>query len=171
MRFSPRPSLARLARAAVFPLVLALGAGGMSAAVAQTDDLPPGAKALDEFSHVQLHTGVFVIDAAVAANPADRKQGRMYRTQLASNEGMLFVFNVDAVHCFWMKNTQIPLSIAFMRADSAITAIDEMQAETTNSHCPRTRNDGVYALEMNQGWFEANGIRPGMKIEGLPQPQ
>jgi uncharacterized protein len=169
VRFSARPSLARLARAAVFPLVLALGAGGMSAAVAQTDDLPPGAKAPDEFSHVQLHTGVFVIDAAVAANPADRKQGLMYRTQLAPNEGMLFVYNVDAVHCFWMKNTPIPLSIAFMRADGTITDIDEMQAETTDSHCPS--NNGVYALEMNQGWFEANGIRPGVKIEGLPQPQ
>jgi uncharacterized protein len=169
VRFSPRAWLARLARPAVFSLALALGAGGMSAAWAQTDDLPPGAKAPDEFPRVQLHTGVVVIDAAVATNPADRHQGLMYRTELAPNEGMLFVYNVDAVHCFWMKDTLIPLSIAFLRADGTITDTDEMQAETTDHHC--ARNSGRYALEMNQGWFDANGIGPGMKVEGLPRPQ
>jgi uncharacterized protein len=169
VRFSRRPSLARLARAA-FPLVLALGVGAMPACRGQTDDRPR-AKAPNEFPHAQLYTGALVIDAAVAANPADREQGLMNRTQLAPNEGMLFIFKVDDVHCFWMKNTPIPLSIAFMRADGTITDIDEMQAETADRHCPPTRNDGVYALEMNQGWFQANGIRPGMTIEGLPQPQ
>jgi uncharacterized protein len=169
VRFCPRPALARLARAAIFALVLVLGAGAMPAARAQTDDLPLGAKAPGELPHVQLHTGALVIDAAVAASPADRKQGLMYRTQLAPNEAMLFVYNVDAVHCFWMKNTPIPLSIAFMRADGTITDIDQMQAETIDSHCPRT--NGRYALEMNQSWFEANGIGPGMKFEDLPQQQ
>ena len=77
-----------------------------------------------------------MIDAAVAANDADREQGLMYRTQLAPNEGMLFVFNENAVHCFWMKNTLIPLSIAFMRADGTITDIDEMQAETDQQSLP-----------------------------------
>lgn len=169
MRFTPRPSLALVARAAFLPLVLALTAGVMPAAVAQGDDMPPGGRAPDDFPRVQLHTGDLVIDAAVAANPTDRKRGLMYRTQLAPNEGMLFVYNVDAVHCFWMKNTQIPLAIAFMRGDGTITDIDEMQAETTDHHC--ARNDGLYALEMNQGWFQANGIGPGMKIDSLPQPQ
>ena len=93
----------------------------------------------------------------------------MYRTELAPNEGMLFVFGENAVHCFWMKNTLIPLSIAFMRADGTITDIDEMQAETTNNHCPR--NNGVYALEMSKDWFSSKGITPGTKIQGLPQPQ
>jgi uncharacterized protein len=73
------------------------------------------------------------------------------------------------VHCFWMKNTLIPLSIAFVRADGTITDIDEMQAETTDNHCPR--NNGVYALEMSKGWFTSKGIKPGTKLQGLPSPQ
>ncbi|AOJ03451.1 MULTISPECIES: DUF192 domain-containing protein [Burkholderia] len=169
MRFSLRSSLARLARATVFPVALALAAGGMHAAFAQTAQLPPGAKQPSEFPRVKLRAGMYVIDAAVAANDADREQGLMYRSQLAPNEGMLFVFNENAVHCFWMKNTLIPLSIAFVRADGTITDIDEMKAETTDNHCPR--NNGVYALEMSRGWFAAKGIKPGMKIDGLPKPQ
>lgn len=164
MRFSVRSWLARFAIAAVLPAAaLALAP---QAAVAQ--QLPPGAKTPDQFPRVKLTLGMFVIDAAVAANDADREQGLMYRTKLAPNEGMLFVFDENAVHCFWMKNTLIPLSIAFMRADGTITDIDEMQAETTNNHCPR--NNGVYALEMSKGWFAAKGIKPGMTIQGLPQP-
>ncbi|AOK30427.1 MULTISPECIES: DUF192 domain-containing protein [Burkholderia] len=169
MRFSPRSSLARVARAAVFPVAIALAAGGMQAALAQTAQLPPGAKQPGDFPRAKLRAGMHVIDAAVAANDSDREQGLMYRSQLAPNEGMLFVFNENAVHCFWMKNTLIPLSIAFIRADGTITDIDEMQAETTNNHCPR--NNGVYALEMSKGWFTAKGIKPGMKIDGLPKPQ
>nr|WP_254212907.1 DUF192 domain-containing protein [Burkholderia multivorans] len=166
VRFSLRSSLGRLARAAVFPAALAVLALGMQSAGAQ---IPPGAKQPSEFPRVKLRAGMYVIDAAVAANDADREQGLMYRSQLAPNEGMLFVFNENAVHCFWMKNTLIPLSIAFIRADGTITDIDEMQAETTNNHCPR--NNGVYALEMSKGWFAAKGIKPGMKLEGLPKPQ
>jgi uncharacterized membrane protein (UPF0127 family) len=145
-------------------LCTSLASGG---ALAQ--QLPAGVKQPSEFPRVKLTAGMFVIDAAVAANDADREQGLMYRSQLAPNEGMLFVFRENAVHCFWMKNTLIPLSIAFMRADGTITDIDEMQAETTNNHCPR--NNGVYALEMSTGWFASKGIKPGMKIQGLPQPQ
>jgi len=166
VRFSLRSSLGRLARAAVFPAALAVLALGVHTAHAQ---MPPGAKQPSEFPHVKLRAGMYVIDAAVAASDADREQGLMYRTQLAPNEGMLFVFNENAVHCFWMKNTLIPLSIAFIRADGTITDIDEMQAETTNNHCPR--NNGVYALEMSKGWFDAKGIKPGMKIQGLPAPR
>jgi uncharacterized membrane protein (UPF0127 family) len=166
VRFPLRSSLGRLARAALVPVALALAAGGMQTASAQ---IPAGAKQPSEFPHVKLRAGMYAINAAVAANDPDREQGLMYRSQLAPNEGMLFVFNENAVHCFWMKNTLIPLSIAFMRADGTITDIDEMQAETTDNHCPR--NNGVYALEMSKGWFTAKGVKPGMKIDGLPQPQ
>ncbi|NHH81861.1 DUF192 domain-containing protein [Burkholderia gladioli] len=169
MRFSPRSSLSRLVRLAVVPVALALAAGGIAPALAQSNGIPPGAKQPSEFPRVKLRAGMYAIDAAVAANEADREQGLMYRSQLAPNEGMLFVFNENAVHCFWMKNTLIPLSIAFIRADGTVTDIDEMQAETTDNHCPR--NNGVYALEMSKGWFTAKGIKPGMKLEGLPQPQ
>ncbi len=168
MRFSFRSWMARVALALALP-VCALAAAQFVPATAFAQTMPAGAKPPEAFPRVKLTAGMFVIDAAVAANDTDREQGLMYRTQLAPNEGMLFVFNENAVHCFWMKNTLIPLSIAFMRADGTITDVDEMQAETTNNHCPR--NNGMYALEMSRGWFSAKGIRPGMKMGGLPQPQ
>ncbi|HKU00780.1 MAG TPA: DUF192 domain-containing protein [Paraburkholderia sp.] len=176
MRFSLRPLIARCALAVALPLAAAVGTiaaltftTAATSSVAHAQQMPPGAKQPGDFPHVKLTAGMFVIDAGVAANDADREQGLMYRTQLAPNEGMLFVFGENAVHCFWMKNTLIPLSIAFMRADGTITDIDEMQAETTNNHCPR--NNGTYALEMSKGWFSSKGIKPGMKIEGLPPLQ
>ena len=172
MRFPLRPLIARCALAVAVPLatVAALTfATVATTGVAHAQQMPPGAKQPGDFPRVKLTAGMFVIDAAVAANDADREQGLMYRTNLAPNEGMLFVFNENAVHCFWMKNTLIPLSIAFMRADGTVTDIDEMQAETTNNHCPK--NNGVYALEMSKGWFTSKGIKPGMKIQGLPAAQ
>lgn len=172
MRFSLRTLLARCALAVAVPLaaVAALTLTSLAApGVAHAQQMPPGAKRPGDFPRVKLTAGMFVIDAAVAANDPDREQGLMYRTQLAPNEGMLFVFGENAVHCFWMKNTLIPLSIAFIRADGTITDIDEMQAETTNNHCPR--NNGAFALEMGQGWFSSKGIKPGMKIQGLPPLQ
>jgi uncharacterized protein len=166
VRFFPSSLMARVALAVALP-VAALSFAASTTAYAQ--QMPPGAKQPGDFPRVKLSIGMYAIDAAVAANDADREQGLMYRTQLQPNEGMLFVFNENAVHCFWMKNTLIPLSIAFMRADGTVTDIDEMQAETTNNHCPT--NNGTYALEMSKGWFAAKGIKPGMKIQGLPQAQ
>jgi uncharacterized membrane protein (UPF0127 family) len=160
-----RSRIAAMIRACVIALLLPFAA----APLAQAQTMPPGAKQPSDFPRAKLTAGMYVIDAAVAANDADREQGLMYRTKLAPNEGMLFVFNENAVHCFWMKNTLIPLSIAFIRADGTITDIDEMQAETENNHCPR--NNGVYALEMSKGWFAAKGIKPGMQLKGLPRAQ
>ena len=160
-----RPRFAAFIRACVIALTLPFAA----LPLAQAQTMPPGAKQPSDFPRAKLTAGMFVIDAAVAANDPDREQGLMYRTELKPNEGMLFVFNENAVHCFWMKNTLIPLSIAFMRADGTVTDIDEMQAETESNHCPR--NNGVYALEMSKGWFTAKGIKPGMQIKGLPRAQ
>lgn len=172
MRFSLRSFFVRCALVVALPFAAFAAltfttAATSSSALAQ--QMPPGAKQPSEFPRVKLTAGMFVIDAAVAANDADREQGLMYRSQLGPNEGMLFVFGENAVHCFWMKNTLIPLSIAFIRADGTITDIDEMQAETTNNHCPR--NNGTFALEMPKGWFTAKGIKPGMVIQGLPPLQ
>ncbi|AXE93379.1 DUF192 domain-containing protein [Paraburkholderia sp. 22099] len=167
MRFFMRSLVARFAVAVALPLAAITLAA--TAAPAHAQPIPAGAKQPGDFPRAKLTAGMFVIDAAVAANDADREQGLMYRTSLAPNEGMLFVFNENAVHCFWMKNTLIPLSIAFIRADGTVTDIDEMQAETTNNHCPK--NNGVYALEMSKGWFTSKGIKPGMKIQGLPAAQ
>ncbi|KIG04040.1 hypothetical protein AWB72_00769 [Caballeronia concitans] len=160
-----RSRMTGAARALFIAMLLPLA----SIPLAEAQTMPPGAKQPSEFPRAKLTAGMYVIDAAVAASDADREQGLMYRTQLGANEGMLFVFNENAVHCFWMKNTLIPLSIAFIRADGTITDIDEMQAETENNHCPR--NNGVYALEMSKGWFAAKGIKPGVKIKGLPGVQ
>ncbi|MGI4855514.1 MAG: DUF192 domain-containing protein [Janthinobacterium lividum] len=118
-----------------------------------------------QFPTVELSAGLNLIHAEVATNDADREQGLMYRKSLAPNSGMLFVFDERAGHCFWMKNTLIPLSIAFMGDDGTISDIDEMAAETENNHCP-TRA-GRYALEMEQGWFTKHGVHPGMQIKGL----
>jgi uncharacterized protein len=168
VRISLRSLVARFAVAVAVPLAIAsFTLSPVHNAYAQ--EFPPGAKQPSEFPRTKLTVGMFVIDAAVAANEPDRQQGLMYRSQLAPNEGMLFAFNENAVHCFWMKNTLIPLSIAFIRADGTITDIDEMDAETTNNHCPR--NNGVYALEMSKDWFESKGIKPGMVIQGLPAAQ
>lgn len=169
--------LGRLVRRALVafsvPLVSLIAVAPLAAhaqpLAAAPGQMPPGAKKPADFPHTKLTAGMYVIDAAVAANDADREQGLMYRTKLEPNEGMLFIFNETAVHCFWMKNTLIPLSIAFMRADGTVTDIDEMQAETENNHCPR--NNGVYALEMSKGWFASKGIQPGTQIKGLPAPQ
>jgi uncharacterized membrane protein (UPF0127 family) len=161
--------LGRTLRRAVAALAIPLATGfAIAPALVHAQQFPAGAKQPGDFPRAKLTAGMFVIDAAVAANDADREQGLMYRTSLQPNEGMLFVFDERAEHCFWMKNTLIPLSIAFMRADGTVTDIDEMKEETTDNHCPR--NNGIYALEMSKGWFEAKGIQPGMKITGLPAP-
>jgi uncharacterized protein len=166
---SLRSRIARIIATAAATLAVAILSASLAPGSAAAQQMPAGVKQPSEFPRAKLTAGMFVIDAAVAANNADREQGLMYRTQLAPNEGMLFVFGENAVHCFWMKNTLIPLSIAFIRADGTITDIDEMEAETTNNHCPR--NNGVYALEMSKGWFASKAIKPGTKIQGLPQPQ
>jgi uncharacterized protein len=137
-------------------------------ASAQSASLPAGFKQPGDFPKLKLTIGMYLVNASVAANQADREQGLMYRDSLGPNEGMLFAFDENAGHCFWMKNTEIPLSIAFIREDGIITDLDEMKAETTNNHCPT--HNGRYALEMSQGWFAAKGIKPGMQVMGLPQP-
>jgi uncharacterized membrane protein (UPF0127 family) len=91
----------------------------------------------------------------------------MNRTSMPTNSGMLFIFEQKAGHCFWMNNTKIPLSIAFIADDGKIVNIEEMQAETTNNHCPKVAVR--YALEMNKQWFSERVIVPGTAIQGLPK--
>ncbi|GIZ53801.1 hypothetical protein NCCP691_38150 [Noviherbaspirillum aridicola] len=108
-----------------------------------------------------------LIRAEVAARDADRQQGLMYREKMGANEGMVFVFDGPAQVCMWMKNTLIPLSVAFIDERGTIVNIEDMQPQTTDSHC--ARKPIRYALEMNQGWFRQKNIKPGMAIGGLPQ--
>jgi uncharacterized membrane protein (UPF0127 family) len=118
-------------------------------------------------STIELKTGIYRIQAELADTPKAREVGLMNRTSMPTNSGMLFVFEQKAGHCFWMNNTKIPLSIAFIADDGKIVNIEEMQAETTNNHCPKAAVR--YALEMNKQWFSERVIVPGTVIQGLPK--
>ena len=116
---------------------------------------------------VELKAGIYRIQAELADTPKAREVGLMNRTSMPTNSGMLFVFEQKAGHCFWMNNTKIPLSIAFIADDGKIVNIEEMQAETTSNHCPKAAVR--YALEMNKQWFAERVIVPGTIVNGLPK--
>jgi uncharacterized protein len=120
-----------------------------------------------KFPVVSLTAGMHVIRAEVAASEAERQQGLMFREKMGPNEGMVFRFGAPASVCMWMKNTHIPLSVAFIDEHGKIVNIEDMQPQTTDSHC--AKKPVHYALEMNQGWFRQKNIKPGMVIEGLPR--
>jgi uncharacterized protein len=122
-----------------------------------------------KFPVVSLNAGMYVIKAEVAANDAEREQGLMFREKMGQNEGMLFVFPAPASVCMWMKNTLLPLSVAFMDAQGKIVNIEDMKPQTLDSHC--SSKMVRYALEMNEGWFKQKGIKPGNAIDGLPRLQ
>jgi uncharacterized membrane protein (UPF0127 family) len=116
---------------------------------------------------VELKTGIYRIQAEIADKPESRQTGLMNRTSMPMNSGMLFIFEEKAGHCFWMFNTKISLSIAFIADDGKIVNIEEMQAGTSNNHCPKSAVR--YALEMNKQWFSERVIGPGSVISGLPK--
>jgi hypothetical protein len=116
-------------------------------------------------SAIALNAGLYVIQAEVVDAPETRARGLMYRRSMPANHGMLFVFSYPERQCFWMKNTLIPLSIAFLDDRGVIVNIADMQPQTEDEHC--SAQPVRYALEMNQGWFATRNIRPGFKISGL----
>ena len=115
---------------------------------------------------VQLNAGIHLITAEVAASDPARTRGLMFRQSLAANHGMLFIFDSRSIHCMWMRNTLIPLSVAFIEDDGTIVNIRDMQPHDDRSHC--AKQPVRYALEMTQGWFEKKGLSPGAKIGRLP---
>jgi hypothetical protein len=114
---------------------------------------------------VELGAGMHRIRAELADTFATRVEGLMHRRSLAPNAGMLFVFDDSSIHCMWMKNTLIPLSVAFIDEAGAIINIADMQPHSEQSHC--ATRPARYALEMNKGWFAQRGIKPGAKLRGL----
>jgi uncharacterized membrane protein (UPF0127 family) len=118
---------------------------------------------------VQLKAGMHIIRAEVAADFATRAQGLMHRKSLGQNDGMLFVFDEAAIHCMWMKNTLIPLSVAFLDERGAIINMADMRPHSEQSHC--AAQPARYALEMNRGWFAQRGIKPGVQLGGLEPPR
>ena len=119
-----------------------------------------------DLPRVKLSAGMHQIDAQVAQTMDQRATGLMFRKEMPQHEGMLFVFEQPSVQCFWMKNTLLPLSVAFVEDDGRIANIDEMKAETLDSHC--SSKPVRYVLEMNTGWFAKKGIKAGAKLAGSP---
>ncbi|SRR5664279_5871823 len=115
---------------------------------------------------IRLNVGILNINAELAQSAEEREIGLMFRTAMAGNDGMIFVFEHPGQQCFWMKNTLIALDVAFIADDGAIVNIDRMAAQTLDGHC--SDKPVRYVLEMNDGWFGKRGIRAGQKIKGLP---
>jgi uncharacterized membrane protein (UPF0127 family) len=145
-------------------LTIALGV-----ATAVIGDVVGAQEAPTEFAVVPLSAGIYVIRAEVAALPSERERGLMFRQQMGANQGMVFLFDRPAVQCMWMKNTLIPLSVAFIADDGRILNIEDMSPQSEDNHC--AAKPARYALEMNRGWFAKHGIAEGSKISGLPKIQ
>ena len=117
-----------------------------------------------------LSAGMYLIQAQVAATTEQRATGLMHRKEMPTNEGMLFVFEQPAGQCFWMKNTLLPLTAAFVADDGTIVNLADMKPLDEASHC--SAKPVRYVLEMNQGWFAAKHIKAGHKLGGKAfQPQ
>ncbi len=114
---------------------------------------------------IELSAGMHRIEAEVASTPADRATGLMNRPAMPTHRGMLFVFAEAGVQCFWMKNTLIPLSIAFLDDDGRIVQIADMRPQSLDNHC--SVKPVRFALEMNAGWFRSRGLSAGARINGI----
>ena len=117
-----------------------------------------------ELPRAQLQAGMHLIQVQVASTGRQREIGLMWRKEMPVQEGMLFVFEQPAGQCFWMRNTLIPLTAAFIADDGTIVNLADMQPQNDTSHC--SGQPVRFVLEMNQGWFTKRGIRAGQKISG-----
>jgi uncharacterized membrane protein (UPF0127 family) len=127
------------------------------------------AGAQDQAQHLPTTTlgaGMYNIKAELARTEQEHEIGLMFRTSMGANDGMLFVFERAGLQCFWMKNTLIPLAVAFVADDGAVVNVDEMKPQTLNPHC--STKPVRFVLEMNTGWFAKHGIKEGSKLAGAP---
>jgi len=115
---------------------------------------------------ISLNAGMHNIRAEFARSPHERQIGLMNRPSMPPNDGMLFEFEQPAIQCFWMRNTLIPLSAAFVDEDGTVVNIVDMKPQSLDSHC--SAKPVRYVLEMNQGWFSKRGIKAGGRISGPP---
>ena len=153
MKSSHQPSLLRT----LLACTLALCAG-----LSQAQDEPQM-----NLKRTALSVGMHRIDAQLALTPEQRQIGLMWRKAMPTHEGMLFVFEQPSQQCFWMKNTLIPLTAAFVADDGTIVNLVDMQPQTLNPHC--SEKPVRYVLEMNLGWFAKKNIQAGSKISGIAQ--
>jgi uncharacterized membrane protein (UPF0127 family) len=150
-RTDPAESLLRLARYALTGTALVLFSGNASA----------------QESGIALSVLDQRLTVEVADTEADRRQGLMHRRVLPMDQGMLFVFRESSLHAMWMMNTDIPLSVAFLDERGVIINIEDMEPRTLATHS--AERPAKYALEVNRGWYEERGVKPGMRIEGIPR--
>ena len=115
---------------------------------------------------IDLTAGMHVIKTELALTMQQQTIGMMWRTEMGNHEGMLFVYDQPDKRCFWMRNTLVPLSIAFLADDGSIVNIADMKPRSEQSHC--SAQPVRYALEMRQGWFDKRGLKPGFKLRGKP---
>ena len=150
--FSPLKSLRSVAMGlALLPML----------AIAQTGDTPQM-----DLARTELSAGMHRIDAQVAQTPLQRQVGLMHRKSMPPQEGMLFIFEQASVQCFWMKNTLLPLTAAFVADDGTIVNLVDMPPLSEESHC--SKRPVRFVLEMNQGWFAKRGLKAGSKLSGAP---
>jgi len=142
----------RAAATWVFALVLGVSASAQEAP--------------QELPSIRINAGIHNITAQLAQTPQQREIGLMFRTSMGPNDGMLFAFVQAGQQCFWMKNTLIPLAIAFIADDGSVVNIASMKPQTLDGHC----SDAPvrFVLEMNEGWFAKRGIKAGSKLRGAP---
>jgi uncharacterized membrane protein (UPF0127 family) len=119
-----------------------------------------------QLPRVTLSAGMHLIQAQVAATPQERAVGLMFRKDMPVNEGMLFAFEQPSEQCFWMKNTLLPLTAAFVSDDGTIVNLADMQPQSLASHC--STKPVRFVLEMNKGWFDKRGLKAGSKLSGPP---
>lgn len=151
-----RPDVPRLLARGAAALLACLAVAGSALAQPKPQNLP----------RQPLGAGMHIIQAQVARTPEQREIGLMFRAEMPANEGMLFVFEQPATQCFWMRNTLLPLSTAFVADDGSIVNIEEMAPMTEKSHC--SKQPVRYVLEMNKGWFAKVGFKAGSKLTGAP---
>jgi hypothetical protein len=149
--------LSHLARRAIAPLALSLFAA-----------LPVWAQGGPQprLPSIDLTAGIHIIKTELAISGEQQATGMMFRKEMGTNDGMLFVNDDSSVRCFWMRNTLIPLTIAFVAEDGTIVNLADMDAQSDKSHC--SAKPVRFALEMNRGWFAKRGIKAGTKLQGKP---
>ena len=136
-------------------------AGSLQSDMAHAQDAPQM-----DLPRVKISAGMHQITAQVAQAPDQRSTGLMYRRDMPQAEGMLFIFEQPTQQCFWMKNTLLPLTAAFVADDGTIVNLVDMKPQTTDSHC--SAKPVRFVLEMNQGWFAKKGLKAGFKLSGSP---
>ena len=128
----------------------------------------PDLIAAERLPIIKLQVETQAITAEVAADDTSRSRGLMFRESLPRNHGMLFVFQEASQYCFWMKNTPLPLTIAFINARGEVINLADMEPFALDTHCALA--PAKYALEMEQGWFKRHQLGAGSKLRGLPSP-